>query len=479
MRRLRKILIWFLAIALVFIMGIFIAASVYIKSFKPELERALTENLGMETKIDGPISLKMMPGVSFVASDIKIINKETYLVRMEKIEIAINYLGVFGGPTKIRELHFFKPQVYIVREADGSFNFQSDYKDLNIANPNDVKSYGIDLRELTVQDGIILYFDRQTGDTLKASGINLNSDHIGLTGIARKIEAQQLSFEGMLAITHFKINLLKADSLNFKVAGRGGKISIQPVDSDYFGGKSSGKAIIDFTPVSPLIQIQHQMIGLDIANYQEATHTGNFLTGKMNYSLDVTFNSFDWQKVAESITGSVIIDAENIVFEGLHIEKILKQYNDSQVFNVKDLGVLFFAGPFRSVFIKNFDPAHLHSDFGTTNIRHIVSRWNVNKGVANAQDVAFNTEKYRFAVNGSIDFRNDSFNNLTISLVNKKGCSVLSERLNGPCENPETTTASVIMEIPQPVGNYWKELAMPKEEFCTVAYKGSVEAPGL
>ena len=478
MRRTRKILIWIFSIVLVLMVILFIAASIYINSFKPKLENILTENIGLETHIDGNISLKITPGISFIAKDLKVISNETYVLKIEQAEISIDYFGIFKTSIDVRALRLNQPQVYIVRDINGKFNYETKRTE-PVSGDLDPDIHDFNLSLLRIQNGRLLYIDQQYGDTLLVDGINLKSDKIGITGNLSNIAVDKIMFDGTVELGSIKLNMLKAEELKFKIDGRGGKMAILPLDKTYFGGKITGKAILDFTKTPTQLHIQHRVTGFDLGNFSDAMRSNDVFKGKLNYQLDDTFNSFNWLKAKKSLNGTVLIDGENLNMNGIDLDKVIQRYNNSQQFDVIDLAAIFVAGPYGAVFTNGISFVELLSqNIGdSTQIVKLVSNWDIINGVASAQDVAFSTSKYRMAMTGSLDFRKNNYNDVTIALINKQGCEAIGEHINGSFNDPETKSISTIGVITGSVNNLWRDLTKPLRKPCTPMYTGSVEHP--
>ncbi len=383
MRRFKKFIIWFLIILAAFVVIIFIAASVVVNRYKPDLENALTQNIGLETRIDGPIALKILPGISLVANDLKIISNETYIFRVSKIEISLDYLKLLSSEYHVKALHFIEPQLYIVRDKDGVFNYHQAYAGLPGMNSMEKKDQ-IALDELTIENGKIVYSDMEMGDSLMAGGIYLESDDMNLPGTIDNIDPTKISFSGNVEVNSFKLNMLLVDSLHFKVEGRNGKISIQPEDKTYFMGESKGKAIIDFTQKPVFVHIQHQLTGLDVGEFQEAIAADELLFGKLNTSLDISFQSFDWDKAIKSMKGEIKLSGNNLLMQGLNLDQALDIYEATNEFSVSDLSAVFIVGPYGAVFAKGINYAALmNTEPGdVTNIKKFVSNWKIKNGTA-------------------------------------------------------------------------------------------------
>ena len=473
----KKIIIWTLAFLIGLTVIAFVATSIYVKNLKPTLEDTLTKTLGLKTTIDGQVALKVFPGISIVISDLKIISRETYLFRVEQLEIAIDYMKLFSREININALHFKAPQVYLVRDLDGVFNYHSPQAGFSSGGIQ--VSQQIALADLTIENGRVLYFDRPRGDSLMVKGINLQTENLSFQGSFDNIDINKLSYSGTIDINSFHLNMLSVDSLQLKVDSRGGKISIQPKDKTYFSGESSGKAIIDFTQKPVFIHIQHQLTGLDIGAFQEAINTDELLYGNLNTSLDISFHSFDWGKAIETMKGEIKVSGSNLLMQSINLDKALNNYNSTRHFSVDALASVFVAGPYGAVFTKAITYANAFSTNVTemTEVDEFVSNWSIDKGIASAKDVAFSTAKYRMALTGKLDLTNNTYNNMMIALINKEGCAVLSEELNGAFIIPEKESFSTLERIRGSIDDLWMKLAKPSRITCDPVYTGSVSHP--
>lgn len=68
-------------------------------------------------------------------------------------------------------------------------------------------------------------------------------------------------------------------------------------------------------------------------------------------------------------------------------------------------------------FARNFQESE-----GRSEIRTLVSDWKVERGVAQAQDVAMATKQNRVALKGGLDFVNERFDDVTVALIDTRWC---------------------------------------------------------
>ena len=479
MKKLTKFLAWLFGILIVLIIGLYIAASYTVRNFGPQLENILSEETGYHTEIKGSLSLKLLPGVSFIVNDLRVINNETYLVRVEKAEITVDGKKLFNSVFEITGLTLDKPQVFFDYDTTGMFNFDKPDNQRNGRTVKNGEKRHIALQHLTINDGKLIYFDYQHGDTLMARGINVTSDNVKVTGELRKLNAKSINFSGPVLIGSVILNDLRLDSIHWKMDIRAGKLAVQTSSSHYFEGKQNGRILIDFTKKPLLVNIQSHIAGLDIGEFREAAHLNDVFFGNLDYDVNLSFNTFNWTRALRSMNGEIKFRGKKMLLQGISVEEKILEYKHSRSFDASGLTALFTAGPFGAVLTKDIRFAPLPSEDSVVmeNIGSLSADWKIKDGIAQAKDVAFSTEKYRFAVTGDIDLVQEDFNDMTIRLVNKFGCPVLGTKMNGPFAAPELETDAKVSIWAVHIDTFWKDMANSTRKNCNSIYSGSVKHP--
>ena len=136
-------------------------------------------------------------------------------------------------------------------------------------------------------------------------------------------------------------------------------------------------------------------------------------------------------------------------------------------------------GPFGLIVTKGYNFARIYQGSGgRRQIRTLVSDWKVDRGVAQAQDVAMATNKNRVALKGALDFVNERFDGVTLALIDAKGCAKVRQKIRGTFQKPLVEKPSTVTSIAGPVSKLLKEVRdlFPGGE-CVVFYAGSVASP--
>jgi AsmA protein len=157
---------------------------------------------------------------------------------------------------------------------------------------------------------------------------------------------------------------------------------------------------------------------------------------------------------------------------------VFSRYEASQSFNLVDVGAFFFAGPFAPLITKGYNFASLFQGAGgSSRIRALVSDWKVARGIARANDAAMATNENRIALTGSLDFANERFNDVTVAVVDGKGCAKVRQKIRGPFRKPEVEKVNVLQSAAGPALKLFKQAKKLFGGKCEVFYAGSVAPP--
>jgi hypothetical protein len=121
----------------------------------------------------------------------------------------------------------------------------------------------------------------------------------------------------------------------------------------------------------------------------------------------------------------------------------------------------------------------IHSSGGSSPVPTLISQWHVDHGVAQAVDVAMSTKANRVALTGNLDFVSKSFQNVTIAVLNDKGCATVEQRVHGPFSHPEIDKPNVVTSLAGPAVHLLDkaEHMLGAGGHCEVFYSGSLPPP--
>jgi AsmA protein len=81
---------------------------------------------------------------------------------------------------------------------------------------------------------------------------------------------------------------------------------------------------------------------------------------------------------------------------------------------------------------------------------------------------------------GGLNFINERFVDVTVAVLDKRGCAVHSEKVHGHFRNPQIEKESIFKSIAGSVSNPLEDAwEFIRGEECTVFYSGSIAQPNL
>ena len=452
------------AVVLIF----FVDASVY----KPRLERATSEALGMEVHVDGRVRIAFFPGLQIRFDDVRVRNREMDVVSAKKASLEIALLPLLHKEVLIRKIGLTSPTIAIQRDRDGVFNFEIREEAKRIFP-------GLVLNNLSLADGVFLYKDEQSGGVFEARKFNLNMTGFSLAEGNSGERLKKLSFTAEFTCPEIRTTNLLLSNVKVTCKGKDGIFALNPITMSLFGGHGAGSIGADFTGSIPSYSVRSSLSKFRIEEYFQTISSKKVAEGAMDFSASLSLRGHTVKEIKQSAGGEVFLRGENILLYGNDLDREFARYESSQNFNLVDVGAFFFAGPLGLAVTKGYGFASIFQGAGGTSvIGKLFSDWKVEHGIAQARDVAMATRHNRIALQGRVDFVDERFDNVTIALIDARGCARVKQKITGPFRKPVVEKPNVLMSLVGPVVNLLKQA---KRLFpggkCKAFYTGSVQAP--
>lgn len=463
---------FYLALALVALLLLagFMGFSYFIKTAKPHFENAVSNTLGMKSTI-GNLHFSLWPP-SISAGTIEIEQDGFTVARFATITADLNLLSLIKGQVQFSELKLVKPEITIKHPGNGTWN-------VNIPKSEKNKNIGINLLPsvFSIQDGSLNLYKGE--NIMEIQGINVTARDLVLVKDSSRRWFLGLSIKGNLNCKEFRWNKIIIRDFTSQLKGSKGRYIFDPIIFKVFGGSAKGKIETEMVDKDPIIISHLKLSRLNIEEYFAAILNEKLVSGEMELVLDIKAKVEEKQGLLNSITGNAIMKGQNLNIAQFDLDKLLDHYMKTQSFNLVDIGAFAFMGPFGPALTKAHDYSGLIDRAGgSTELRQLMSHWDINKGKFMAQDVALATKKNRVVLSGGIDFVGRLFQNLKVAVVDANGCALISQEMNGPFDNPEVKKPNFIKTVTGPIDTFIKEtMDIVEKKDCEVIYNGSVTAP--
>jgi AsmA protein len=459
-------------IGLLVIVGFALWLFLDINAYKPRLEAAVAAVTGMEVSVNGRLGIGFFPGLQVTLEDLHIRNRGTELVTASKARIGIDFLALLNQSARFKKVVLERPSITIERGRDGRFNYERT--DAVRGPLPDLK-----LEKLSFSDGTLHYLDRQSGKGFEAAGCILDANPLQLAERDRPGIMKHLSLSAEIVCESVRTQDHAASDLKMTVAGKRGVFDITPLTMRAYSGQGSGNLRADFTGAVPHYHLRYTLSQFHVDAFLKPLSPKNVPEGSADLTANLSMQGKSVKAIRPTLQGQVSLRGKNLVLNGRDLDQAFARFESSQTFNLVDVGAFFFAGPVGLAVTKGYNFASiLQGSEGRSEIRTLVSDWKVERGVALSRDVAIATTRNRVALQGRLDFVNERFDDVTVALIDDKGCIRAQQTIHGAFNNPVVENPSTLKALAGPVVKLLKQVGrlFPGGE-CEVFYAGSVAPP--
>jgi AsmA protein len=247
---------------------------------------------------------------------------------------------------------------------------------------------------------------------------------------------------------------------------------------DVLGGKGEGDATADESEADAMYEINLKVSKLDFEKLETFFGTKKVIGGKGDLSATLKVKGKGRRNLMSNLDGTFALRGDNLVTYAMDLDKVLSKYETGQKFHLADLVAFFIVGPLGTVALKGYryGDVYYQAQEGQGAITQFISLWTIKNGEADATDCALATHHNRAALKGKLNLVSERFDNVTVALVDDKGCPIFKETISGSFDSPRTGTVSAVESLAGPfLDLYRKAKRFVQGGKCEVFYKGSVQ----
>jgi len=332
-----------------------------------------------------------------------------------------------------------------------------------------------EIKLFNIKDGDISYYFGE--DTIQTKSLMFNSEDIDYDLEKNDNPLATLYSKGKMNSKMIKTNhfIVKDFALNF--SSQNGEYKVESKNVKLFGENSRGEGKYYLNPFTetPSYRIQYDISRFSINEMLNTFLEDTLLKGNMALSMDLTMKGNNWDDMISTMDGYVNLSGKNLIMYGINADKVIKEFQRSQNFNLVDAGAVLLAGPVGLVVTKGSDFARLliTNPGESSNITQVASNWKADNGLLTLNDVAFATNENRVAAKGWINIVTDSLD-ISFAVLNESGCSILTQDLFGSLDKPQMGEVKVMKTLFAPVTNLYNDIV---GNDCVKFYNGTVKKP--
>jgi len=246
------------------------------------------------------------------------------------------------------------------------------------------------------------------------------------------------------------------------------------------GSLDKGSLFLDFSKAPPAFKLRYHMEDISIASVIEDYTSEKLIEGILNASVEFSGSGKNWGEVSTNLKGNVNISGDSLIFYGIDMDDLLDKYQSSQKFNLSDVTAFVLAGPLGTAITKGGDFTRLITTNlkpeDSTYVSKALAQWSVDRGVFKTEDMAFSTSANRLAFQGNLDFVNDTIPGFTVYVIDKKGCSLMEQRIYGKMGSLKTGKLKIAKTL---LGSVINLVNAVVGKNCKPVYQGAVAHPIL
>jgi len=459
-------------VGLVVLVALTLLLFVDANAYKPRIETAASKALGMEVKVGGRLGIGFFPGLLVTLQDVRLRNRGVDVVSAPGARLRIDILALFQQEIRIGEIALMHPRISVERDRDGLFNFEK-------AQAAEEALPALVLEKISISGGTFLYADKQSGEGFEAGDCNLDVHRLRFARRKGRDITKNLSFTAELACGEIRKNDITVTDLRFSANSKDGIFIFKPVSMRVFGGYGSGSIRVDLAGAVPVYHVVFSISQFHIEEFLKTLSPDKVAEGLMDFSMNLSTQGRTANEMKQTAEGVLSLRGENLTLDGSDIDKTVSRFESSQNFNLVDVGAFFFAGPAGLAVTKGYNFASIfQGSRGRSKVQVFVSDWRVERGVAQAQDVAMATNKNRIALQGGVDFVSQRFNHVIMAVIDAKGCATVRQKIRGSFQKPVVEKPNILKSLSGPAVKLLKKGRdlFPGGE-CEVFYAGSVAPP--
>ena len=438
---------------------------------KPQVEAAASDALGMQVSIGGALSLKFFPSIAMTLDDVRIRSHDTDFALVRRATLDIQLVSLLRRQVRIPNIKLDHVSISVERDREGRLNVGGAAPGATVL--PELPSTDVSLTDLT-----FTYSNRQEGSSVHAGPCSVQASDLQVTPVKGADLMQALSLSAKVACEQVKTRDLPMTDVEFSVRSAGGVLTTNDLTMHAFGGKGSAVVRGDYSGKVPAYHLRGVLKKFRLEQFSKNFSQKKIGEGPMDFSTELTMSGANVDEMTRTSSGEASLRGTDLTLDVGNLDDELSHYRATQRFTLVDLGAFFLAGPIGLAVTKGIDYSKvLSAEGGTSQVQIFISEWHIERGVAEAKDVAMATRANRVALKGNLDFVNQSFQDVTVAVVGKQGCVVVKQKVHGSFSHPDIDKPNVVTSLAGPALHLMKKASSALGSHCEVFYAGSLPPP--
>lgn len=429
------------AVGLLLLIGAALFLWVDPRLYQSRLEAIASRALGLELRSADRLDIDVFPALRLTLADVSLHRQGAQIATVKRVSVGVEWLSLLGDELRIDTLVLVQPVLTLERDREGRFNVAEPAPP---ATPAAAQSWP----EVSLSTGRIVFVDQRGGLGFEARDCHGRVQRLHRAAGTRAELLKALSFDAEIGCAQLCREALTLLDVQFRAEAKDGIVEIRPLSTRPFDAKGSGHLRADFSGAVASYQFSYTLAQFPVEAFFAAMAVEPLATGRMDFSATRGATA---AQLGRALSGQVSLRGRDLVFVGTDLDAAFDRFEASQNFSLVDVGAVFFAGPAGLLITKGHDFARVSRSGGRSPIRTLVSEWKVEHGEARAIDVAMATKSNRLALQGRLDLVGERFDEVSVALVDAKGCATVTQRIRGTFQAPIVEKPDLLRTFAGPV----------------------------
>lgn len=460
------------AVGLLLLIGAALFLWVDPRLYQSRLEAIASRALGLELRAADRLDIDVFPALRLTLADVSLHRRGAQVATVKRVTVGVEWLSLLGDELRVDTLVLVQPVLTLERDREGRFNVAEPAPP---ATPAAAQSWP----EVSLSAGRIVFVDQRGGLGFEARDCHGRVQRLHRAAGTRAELLKALSFDAEIGCAQLRREALTLLDVQFRAEAKDGIVEIRPLTARLFDAQGSGRVRADFSAAVASYRFDFTLAQFPVEAFFAAMAVEPLATGRMDFTAALATRGATAEQLQRALSGQVSLSGRDLVLVGTDLDAAFDRFEASQTFSLVDVGAVFFAGPAGLLVTKGYDFASLaRGNGGRSEIRTLVSQWQVEHGQAQALDVAMATKANRLALHGRLDLVGERFDDVSVALVDARGCARVTQKIRGTFQAPVVEQPNLMRSLAGPV---LRLLEKGRDALsgtpCEVFYAGSVPPP--
>ena len=433
-----------------------IGGSVWLNRYTPQLEKAITNSTGMNTRIQGGISLQPLPVPAIRLNDIKLSEGDQTRIDASVLKIEFALLGLLNKEFRVQSINLDRLRLKLYLDEKGKLVLPSIKSKPTLKPTGSFRLVTKPPVKIEFHNSEISIRSPKNEELYSVKGIKLNLNPVDASAITHKNGSMKLDHTGNLRFQKARLHQLEIGPSKLGVRISKNHIEATVFQSRVFDGNAKGKFLWTRKLDTPAISATLSLTSFDAAKSSELFKRGSFVQGRLNLEADLSTTGSNQSEAISRAQGKIKLSGSNLRLVSVNLDNLITRIIKSESYNLFDAAAYFFVGPLGMTVTKGYDFVSVtqemkRPDTIPSTILRLVSAWDLKDGIATARDVALETSRNRLVLKGRINLNRKEFDNLRIGIIDNRGCAIVSQRLEGPISAPRVEKMNILIKLTRPL----------------------------